>query len=204
MLLRTLIAPVVFACALLLSGPVAADNTDARAELIGLWTKMFDTRDLAFSATVATTDKKGKVMHSEMRANWPDKFHIKSQDSEFIIIGDGTWMRPAGQPWMKFPMSMSKIIDAYKPEMMKASMEGTTNVHYLKDESVNGRDCKVFTYDFDIKMMGFRSQGSSTIYLDKANGYPVRVESDGEAMGSRSKTVVDYTYDPGIRIVAPN
>ena len=111
---------------------------------------------------------------------------------------------PAGQQWMKFPMSMSKIIDAYKPEMMKQSMEGTTNVRYLKDEVVNGIDSKVFSYDFDVKMAGIRSKGTSTIYLNKATGYPVRVESDGEAMGQSSKTVVDYTYDPGIRIVAPN
>ena len=204
MLLRTLFAPVVFACALLMSGPTAADNNDARAELIALWTKMFDTKDLAFSATIVTTDKKGHVMNSEMRANWPNKFHIKSPDSEFIMIDDGTWMRPAGQQWMKFPMSMSKIIDAYKPEMMKQSMNGTTNVHYLKDEAVNGHDCKVFSYDFDVKMAGIHSQGTSTIHLDKATGYPVRVESDGEAMGQRSKTVIDYTYDPAIRIVAPN
>ncbi len=204
MLLRTLIAPVVFALASLISAPVAADNTDARAELIGLWAKMFDTRDLAFSATIATTDKKGRVMNSEMRTNWPNKFHIKSQDSEFIIIGDDTWMRPSGQPWMKFPMSMSKIIDAYKPEMMKQSMEGTTNVRYLKDEAVNGIDTKVFSYDFDMKMAGIRSKGTSTVYLNKGTGYPVRVETDGEAMGQRSKTVVDYTYDPGIKIVAPN
>lgn len=204
MSIRAVLLSLVLACTSLVSTSVAAESADARAELMGLWQKMFDARDLAFSATIATTDKKGRVMTSEMRANWPNKFHMKSQESEFIIIGDSTWMKPAGQNWMKFPMSMSKMIDAYKPEMMKASMEGTTNVRYLRDESVNGKDCKVFAYDFDVKVMGFRSQGTSTIYLDKASGYPARVETDGEAMGQRSKTVVDYSYDPDIRIAAPN
>ncbi len=52
--------------------------------------------------------------------------------------------------------------------------------------------------------MGFRSQGSSTIYSNSDSGYPVRVITDGEAMGQRSNTVVDYTYDPNIRVAAPN
>jgi outer membrane lipoprotein-sorting protein len=204
MSIRTVLLALVLACSSLVSSTVAAEGADARAELIALWAKMFDSRDLAFSATVATTDNKGRVTTSEMRANWPNKFHMKSQESEFIIIGDSTWMKPQGQNWMKFPMSMSKMIDAYKPEIMKASMEGTSNVRYLRDDAVNGRDCKVFAYDFDVKVMGFRSQGTSTVFLDKSSGYPVRVETDGEAMGQRSKTVVDYVYDPGIRVVAPD
>ncbi len=200
-----LIRSVLMSAVLLFSGfaaPVVRAD-DARAELLGLWGKMFTARDLAFSATIATTDKKGRVMQSEMRANWPNRFHMKSAETEFIIIGDNTWMRPEGQNWMKFPMNMSKIIDAYKPEAMKAATEGTTNVRQLGDESINGHDCKVFAYDFDTKVMGIRSKGSSTVYLDKTSGYPVRAESEGEAMGQRSKTVVDYTYDAGIRVVAP-
>lgn len=201
MLIRSLLMSAVLLFSGLASPLARAD--DARSELMGLWGKMFAVRDLAFSATISTTDKKGRVMQSEMRANWPNRFHMKSADSEFIIIGDSTWMRPQGQNWMKFPMNMSKIIDAYKPEAMKAANEGTTNVRQLDDDTINGRDCKVFAYDFDAKMMGIRSKGSSTVYLDKASGYPVRVESDGEAMGQRSKTVIDYVYDPGIRVVAP-
>ncbi len=201
MLIRSLLMSAV----LLFSGlaaPVARAD-DARAELLGLWGKMFAERDLAFSAKIATTDKKGRVTQSEMRANWPNRFHMKSAETEFIIIGDSTWMRPEGQNWMKFPMNMSKIIDAYKPEAMKAANEATTNVRQLDDATINGHDCKVFAYDFDAKVMGIRSKGSSTVYLDKASGYPVRAETDGEAMGQHSKTVVDYTYDAGIRVIAP-
>jgi len=204
MSIRSLLLSLALACGSLVAPAVHADDLAARAELMGLWAKMFDARDLAFSAKITSTDKKGRVISSEMRTNWPNKFHMKSAESEFIIIGDGTWMKPQGGNWMKFPMSMSKMIDAYKPEMMKASMEGTRNVRMLGDETVNGHDCKVFAYDFDVKMMGIRSAGTSTIYLDKASGYPTRIETDGEAMGQRSKTVVDYDYDPGIRIVAPN
>ena len=203
MSLRSMFMSVAMIFGAAFATPSLADAPLARAELPGLWGKMFAVKDLAFSATIATTDKKGRVTQSEVRTNWPNRFHMKSAESEFIIIGESTWMRPEGQNWMKFPMSMSKMIDAYKPEAMRAAIDGTSNVRVLDDASVNGRDCKVFVYDFDAKVMGIRSKGSSTVYLDKATGYPVRAETDGEAMGQRSKTVVDYAYDPEIRVVAP-
>jgi hypothetical protein len=202
MLMRPLMLclALVFAAA----APVARADDGARTELIALWQKMFDARDLAFSADIVTTDKKGRETRSQMRTNWPNRFHMKSADTEFIIIGDSTWMKPEGQGWMKFPMSMKKIIDQYTPEVMKASMDGMTNVRHVGDEDVDGVSCKVFSYDFDVKVMGFRSKGTSTIYLSKDTGYPARVVTDGEALGERSKTVVDYSYDPNIRVGAPN
>lgn len=204
MLLRSLLLSFVLLSTTLMPASVRADETAVRAELVAQWRKMFDARDLAFSAVVNTTDKKGRVTHSEMRVNWPNKFHMKSTESEFIIIGDHTWMKPKDGGWMKFPMSMKKVIDQFTPEVMKASMDGMTNVRYVGDEDVNGIACKVYSYDFDVKVMGFRSQGSSTIYSNSDSGYPVRVVTDGEAMGQRSNTVVDYTYDPNIRVAAPN
>ena len=204
MLLRSLLLLFFLLSASVIPSGVRADDAGVRAELVAQWRKMFDARDLAFSAVVTSTDKKGRVTRSDMRVNWPNKFHMKSAESEFIIIGDSTWMKPEGQGWMKFPMSMKKIIDQYTPEVMKASMDAMSNVSSLGDEDVNGVACKVYSYDFDMKVMGIRSTGSSTVYLHKDTGYPVRVESDGEAMGQQSKTVVDYTYDPNIRVAAPN
>lgn len=202
MLMRTLL--LCLAMVFGLAVPTARADDTARADLLALWQKMFATRDLAFSAEIVSIDKKGRETRSQMRTNWPNRFHMKSADSEFIIIGDGTWMKIEGQGWMKFPMSMKKVIDAYTPEVMKASMDGTTNVRYLRDETVEGKDCKVFAYDFDVKVMGFRSRGSSTVFLDKDSGYPLRAETEGEAMGQRSKTIVTYDYDPNIRVAAPN
>lgn len=202
MFFRSLMLVFVLCCAVL--APAARADDSARADLLALWQKMFATRDLAFSADIVSIDKKGREMRSQMRTNWPNRFHMKSAGTEFIIIGDSTWMKAEGQGWMKFPMSMKKVIDAYTPEVMKASMDGTTNVRYLRDETVEGKDCKVFAYDFDVKVMGFRSKGNSTVFLDKDSGYPLRAETEGEAMGQRSKTIVTYSYDPNIRVGAPN
>lgn len=203
MMLRFLLLSLMLVIGTSIPPAALADEAAVRAELVAQWQKMFVSRNLAFSATISSTDKKGRVTRSEMRANWPDKFHMKSEDSEFIIVGDSTWMKPDGQGWMKFPMSMKKMIDAYSPEVMKASLDGMSNVRVGADEVVNGVPCKVYSYDFDMKVMGIRSQGSSTVYLNAATGFPVRVTSEGEAMGQRSKTEVDYTYDPSIRVAAP-
>lgn len=205
MSIRSVLMTAALAVASVVSLPVKADDASAaRAELTALWQKMFESRDLAFSAVVVTTDKKGREHRSDMRVNWPDKFHMKSPESEFIIIGDSTWMKPEGQGWMKFPMSMKKVIDAYTPNTMKSSMDTMMNVRLVGAETVNGIACKVYAYDFDTKVMGVRSKGTSTMWLNGSTGYPVRVVTEGEAMGQQSKTVVDYTYDSNIRIAAPN
>lgn len=183
------------------AAPAFAD--DARAELIASWSKMIAAKDLAYRANMATTDKKGRTYKSTMLIQWPNRFHVKNPDMEMIILPQGTWMN-AGGNWMKMPVDMSKVIQQFTPEATKASMDGLTSVRSLGKAEVNGKACDRYEYDFDSKVMGVRSTGTATIALDAATGYPVRLETTGEAMGQKSTTVIDYEYDPGIRIVAPN
>lgn len=185
------------------SGPVRADDAGVRAELIGLWSKMLASKDLAYRAHMVTTDKKGRKYPSDMSVQWPNRFHMKNPDSEMIILPQGTWMN-AGGNWMKMPMDMSKMIQQFTPEAVKAGMDGIKTVTYLGDAEVNGKSCKQYRYDFDSKIMGIRSSGTATISLEASTGFPVRMESTGEAMGQKSSTVVDYEYDPSIRITPPN
>ncbi len=197
---------LVAAAALSLSvaTPVLADDdAAARAELIGLWSKMIESKDVAYRADMTSTDKKGRSYETKMEVRWPNQFRIRSQGSDMIILPQGTWMN-AGGSWMKMPMDMSKMIQQFTPEATKASMEGLKAVRALGDAEVNGKDCKQFSYDFDAKVAGIRSSGTATIALDKESGYPVRVETVGEAMGQKSTTITNYEYDPAIRIVAPN
>ncbi|MBK8285584.1 MAG: hypothetical protein IPK97_12345 [Ahniella sp.] len=183
--------------------PVRADDAAARAELIGLWSKMMETKDLAYRADMTTTDKKGRSYETKMEVRWPNQFRIQSQGSDMIILPQGTWMN-AGGNWMKMPMDMSKMIQQFTPEATKASMDGLTAVRSLGSAEVNGKDCLQFSYDFDAKVAGIRSSGTATIAVDRETGYPVRIETNGEAMGQKSKTVTNYEYDSSIRISAPN
>ncbi|AVP97825.1 hypothetical protein C7S18_11730 [Ahniella affigens] len=194
---------LVLLLGLSVSSPVRADDAGVRAELISLWSKMLASKDLAYRAHMVTTDKKGRKFESTMAVQWPNRFHMKNPDSEMIILPQGTWMN-AGGNWMKMPMDMSKMIQQYTPDAIKAGMDGIRAVSFLGESDVNGKNCKQYRYDFDSKVMGIRSTGTATISLDASTGFPVRMETTGEAMGQKSSTVVDYEYDPTIRITAPN
>lgn len=193
----------VLLISLAMAAPVRADDAGVRAELIGLWSKMLASKDLAYRAHMVTTDKKGRQYATDMEVQWPNRFHMKNPDSEMIILPQGTWMK-AGGDWMKMPMDMSKMIQQYTPEATKAGMDGIQTVTYLGEAEVNGKACKQYQYAFDSKVGGIRSTGTAKISLEALTGYPVRMETTGEAMGQKSSTVVDYEYDPTIRITAPN
>ncbi len=183
--------------------PVFANDPAARAELIALWQKMTQRQDIAFRVTSSTTVKKGKPLVSTMEVRWPNQFHMKTDSSEMVILPSGTWMN-AGGKWMKIPVDMQKIVAQYTPEMMRKSIDGTQNVVFVGLDSVRGTPVKVYTYDFNVEVMGINSSGTSKIFLSVVDGYPLRVESTGKAMGKVSTTVADYEYDDSIRISAPN
>lgn len=198
-----LLGAILLSTTLLAALPVHAEgDADARAELIGLWQKMTTQRDLAFRVKSTTSTGKGKSIHSVMEVQWPNRFHMTSDQSEMIILPGGTWMN-AGGKWMKMPIDMQKMIAQFTPEMMKKSMEGTQNVRFSGLDTVNGTPVKVYDYDFNVEIMGINSSGTSKIFLSITDGYPLRMESTGKAMGKVSTTINEYEYDDSISISAP-
>ncbi len=182
--------------------PAFAEDVDARAELIGLWQKMLARRDLAFKVTSTTTTGKGEPINSVMKVQWPNRFHMKSDQSEMIILPGGTWMNMDGN-WMKMPIDMQKMIAQFTPEMMKKSIEGTKNVRFVGLDTVGGKPVKVYLYDFDSEVMGINTSGSCKIFLSVVDGYPLRIESTSTAMRKTSTTTADYQYDDSINIQPP-
>jgi len=183
--------------------PAVADDAAARAEMVALWSKMFTAKDVAYRAHMVSTDKKGRTYETDMEVQWPNKFRMKTPDSDMIILPQGTWMNAGGQ-WMKLPMDMSKVIQQYTPDAVKSGLDGMKNVRSLGAGVVNGKACNRYAYDYDQKVMGIRSTGSAEVALEVGTGYPVRMETTGEAAGQKSTVVVDYEYDPSIRITPPN
>lgn len=198
-----LLGVLMLSSLLFAAAPAFAEAPDARAELIGLWQKMTARGDLAFKATSRITSGKSKPLTMVMKVQWPNRFHMKNDQSEMIILPGGTWMNVNGS-WMKMPIDMQKMIAQFTPEMTKKSMEATKNVRFVGLDTIGGKPVKVYEYDFDTEMMGINSSGSSKISLDIVAGYPLRVETTGKAMGKTSTTVVDYEYDDSINIQSPN
>ncbi len=187
-------------CSLLVSGSVLAD---AKADLMSSHTAML--KGIPFRAEMSTTDKKNRTTKSTVEAQWPNKFHMMmpEQKMEVIILPGTTYMKNDGQ-WTKLPISMDAMTKAWSPDLMKQQYAATTNVKFEGLQDLNGKKVKVYSYDVSGKIMGIKTESHSTTYLDVLTNLPVRVVTDGTAMKQSSHTVIDYTFDPSIRIVAPN
>lgn len=157
--------------------------------------------------TEMTADSGGRKVQTRLEVVWPDRYHMTSSgggaDTEAIILPGETWMKQGGQ-WMKLPMDMSQMIQAFQPDAMKQSIDSIANAEELPQESVDGKTARVFRYDTQATVMGVRSKSSIKSWIDADTLLPLKQEIDGEAMGMRSRTTQHYSYPDGLTIEAPN
>lgn len=129
----------------------------------------------------------------------PDRFRLKSGPGlERIIIGKDVYMF-LGDSWAKLPSfdgQMPDIREMFRSERHKYF----SDVRFVGEETVNGKLSLVYEY----KHKGDENLGEndSKIWVAKDDGLPVRIESRYKSGGVKS-TVVEYEYDPNIKIEAP-
>lgn len=189
------------AVSLLVVAPVVADP---EAEIMAAHEKMVERGKFRLSSV---TEGGGQTSRTDAQVEWPDRYHMKidagGQKSEMIILPSGTWMRQGGQ-WMKLPMDMGAMIKAMTPEAMRKAFEGMTNLRQIGSTEIAGRAATGYAYDSRSTMMGVTSTASVQIWIDDRSGLPLRQQIDGEAMGTRSKTVQDYDFDSPVSVRAPD
>jgi hypothetical protein len=157
--------------------------------------------------TEMSADSGGRKVETRVEVVWPDRYHMTSSssgaDTEVIILPGQTWMKQSGQ-WMKLPMDMGQMIQAFQPDAMKQSIDNIANAEELAQDSVDGKSARVIRYDTEATVMGVRSKSSIKAWLDADTLLPLKQEIDGEAMGMRSRTTQRYSYPDGLTIEAPN
>lgn len=155
-----------------------------------------------FRITGTTTSKKNTTA-LWMEVEWPDRYHMRNADAEFIIVPGRTFMKQGNQ-WMPFPMDMSNMIRHLTPEAMRQGYEAMRDVQDLGTEDVDGRPARVYAYATSGEIMGIRSDSRVKLWIDADSGLVVKQVVDGEAMRIPSTTEQRYEYDPSIAIRAPN
>lgn len=191
MLIRTLLALLFLA----FSGSAFAD---AKADIVAANQKLMEKSKFRMTGT---TTSGGKTMNMWAEVDWPDRYHMRTDDVEFIILPGKTWMKQGGQ-WQALPMDMSAMVKSMSPEAVKQAEANMANVKEVGSETINGKSTTAYEYDTSMKMMGITATSHVKVYID-GDGYIVRQESTGEAAGQNSTTVHDYEYDESIDITAP-
>lgn len=180
--------------ALFAATPAAAD---AQQELVDAFGKAMAKG--AFRAVVHPENAKAPAV--EMRVILPDRFHMKTADTEMIILPQGTWMLANGE-WMQFPMNMSKMIEGYNKGAIEQGMAALRDVSVVGNETIDGCDSTVYAYRTSGKFMGVESNSSAEAAVCNSTGLPVRVTTR-DKKGKLEGTVL-YDFDSAIDIRAPN
>jgi hypothetical protein len=179
---------------LLAAAPAAADP---QQELTAAFGKAMAKG--AFSATVQTEGRNATTV--EMRVVLPNRFHMKTADTEMIILPQGTWMNANGQ-WMQFPMDMSKMIEGYSQGAIEQGMASLREVKVVGNDTIDGCASTVYGYRASGKFMGVNSNTEAEVAICDRTGLPVRVTTR-DKKGKPEATVL-YDFDSAIEIRPPN
>lgn len=191
------IRTTVFACAIVFASTA---RSGPKEDILASHAAMVKFGRFHSEGTV--TAKDGTVTKTWSNVVWPDRFHVRNAGQEFIIVPGQTWMKQGGQ-WLPFPMDMSQLVKSLSPDALRQGYEAMTNVQDLGESERNGKTVHGYEYDTKVTIMGVAAKSHVKLFLDPETMLPVHQDTDGEAMGQRSQTALDYTFDEGIEVKAP-
>lgn len=170
---------------------------DPRAEVEAAFRQVL--ADKSYRAVITSQDGKRQTQ-VEMAVQLPDRFHMKAEGTEIIILPEGTWMNVGGQ-WMPSPVNMSQMIAGYTADAMEKGIDAIGEVSYLGEESVEGCDSKNYRYRQSGEFMGVKSRSESVLSICQENGKPVRIVTGEEGKSERATIV--YDWDSPVSIQRP-
>lgn len=187
--------PLIMATVL---GANGAAFADARGEVFAA----FDAAMAKSSyRAVSVSEYKGRTTESVIQVQPPGSFHMKSPDTEVIVLPAGTWMNAGGQ-WMKMPMDMSKMLQGISLQAMKDGASLVQDVQELPAASIDGCTTSNYAYRTSGKVLGIRADADVELSVCDDNGLPVRLVSTDPKR--KSRTTITYDYDAPVDIRAPN
>ena len=183
--------PAIGLALLCASAPAAADPRD---DLIAAFSKAMEKG--RYAATISTGGRGATEM--QMRVILPNRFHMKSPDTEMIILPQGTWMNANGQ-WMQFPMNMSKMIEGYSQQAVEEGVASLRDVRVTGTETIEGCESTVYAYSTSGKFMGVDANSTAEAAICGSTGLPIRVVSRDRKGKTEATITYDYTSDFDIR-----
>lgn len=191
-------SPILTLVAIGLLGASPLASADPRGEVMAAFEAAMAKQ--SYRAT-SLTEVKGRATKSVIQVQLPSSFHLKSDESEVIVLPSGTWVNAGGQ-WMKMPMDMSRMLQGISLQAMKDGASIVQDVRELPDSTVEGCAASNYAYRTSGKVMGFKADAEVELSICDDTGLPVRVVSLDPK--GKTRTTVTYDYETPVAIRAPN
>ncbi|HET6602804.1 MAG TPA: hypothetical protein VFG21_01110 [Xanthomonadaceae bacterium] len=172
------------------AGPALAD---ARGEVETAMRRMMDEGSFRAHMTSA-----GQQMTMDVQL--PDRFRLKNEQGEFIILPQGTWMNAGGQ-WMQFPMNMSQLTQGFSTRALEEGINAVQQVDYVGEETVQGCSSRQYRYRTMGTVMGIKTDTDSQLWVCQDNGLPIKAVSSER--GKSEQVTILYDWAARIDIQPP-
>lgn len=180
--------------------PAAANNAspnDAQQAILQAAQKL---QQVSFKATTTITSG-DQTQTSTLEFVPPDRYHLVSSAIEAIIIGNDSYIK-LGDQWSVSPIDISSIMQGIMT-LPTDLVSQISNWTYLGQENLDGTPAQVYSYDMQSSIGGIQANSSNKIWINAADGLPLKLESQADVNGVTTTTTNVYEYDPNLTIEAP-
>lgn len=169
---------------------------DARDEVVAAWDKTIERGSYRMQMT---TESRGRPHAQQMDVQLPASFHMRSPDSEMVMLPQGTWMRVNGE-WMQMPMNMSRMVEGFSADAIEQGKRSLADVERVGEGSVEGCEAVTYRYTTRGKFMGITSDSATEMAVCKDSGLPrLLISTSGKRRADTVRIVYDFDAPIDIR-----
>ncbi|HJQ23394.1 MAG TPA: hypothetical protein VKA60_05720 [Blastocatellia bacterium] len=133
----------------------------------------------------------------------PDRFHLKGESDETIIIGSKAWTRQASGAWQELPIDASRMIASVRDPKIIDEIRRSAEVKLVGPDTLDAKPMTVYEYTLR-NVMGTNMTSHSKAWIAVADNLPHRIETEAEVNGQTSKATITYfDYNADIQIAPP-
>jgi hypothetical protein len=153
----------------------------------------------AYSGNLVS-EYKGVTTNAVVEFVSPDRYHVKTDTVEAILIGNVTYLNLNGN-WSKMDIDLSGMVSSFRDTNLIES--GISNVKYAGAEQVNGISTDAYTFTGSTNFNGQNLSAEIKAWISRADNLPVKIEVSGEVGGEKTFSTITYDYATKVSIEAP-
>jgi hypothetical protein len=150
--------------------------------------------------SVTVTSETSEELNMLMEHVAPNRYYVKQPKGEVIVIGSDSYVNQNGK-WQKVEVDLSQMINSQAKLVTEEALQNIKDVQKVGTEQINGTDTIVYSYKSEGEKPG---EGTTTkVWVDKANGLPMKINVEGMINGKMQKVSSVYNYVKKVSIEAP-
>jgi hypothetical protein len=174
--------------------PTPANPSESFLKMFGTWKNV-----KAFRVKMTSTDSKGAVTQTTLEFVAPDRYHLTTDKTEFIIIGSTFYLK-SNTTWLKTAMPRGLDFSIADVKKLEAEVKANTTTKFVGADVLDGAPMLVYEYTTTIKGPPAITTTSKT-WVGVVDQLPHKSESTSS---TGTKTVALYSdFNGDIKIEAP-